>query len=225
MKGKLIVIDGLDGSGKYTQFKLLSKRLEEEGYSASTFDFPQYDKPFGAMVGRYLKGEFGDIDQVEIEVATMLYALDRYSVKQEIKKELVDGKIVVLNRYTPSNLGFQGAKFRGKERQKFLKWIDAMESRLPQPDLIIFLDVPRKFTRLLMGNKDLREYLDGKKEDIHEKNDPYQLEVEGLYRKLSEERKNWRRVDCVSADSLLSIDEVHNKVWEVVEQHLNNHGE
>ena len=103
-KGKLIVIDGLDGSGKFTQFKRLKKKLELEGYNVDSFDFPQYDKPFGAMVGRYLKGEFGDIDELPVEIATILYALDRYSIRDDIKQAIDDGKIVVLNRYTPSNL-------------------------------------------------------------------------------------------------------------------------
>ena len=223
MKGKLIVIDGLDSSGKTTQFKKLRERLEREGYQTAASDFPQYDKPFGAMVGRYLKGEFGDINALTTEIPSILYALDRYSVKTEIQKELDEGRIVVLNRYTPSNLGFQSAKLpAGKEREDFISWIDKLESRLPQPDLVVFLDVPRKFTRLLLGNRSLRDYLKGEKEDIHERNDPYQSEVEGVYRQLADTRSNWIRIECIRDNILLSIEEIHGRIWKAVEPLLNN---
>jgi dTMP kinase len=221
MRGRLIVLDGLDGSGKATQLKRLVERLQKEGHSTATFDFPQYDRPFGAMVGRYLRGEFGELNSLPTEVPTILYALDRYAVKDDIQKELEAGKVVVLNRYTPSNLGFQSAKLpAGKERDRFISWISELESRLPQPDLVIFLDVPRTFTRFLMGNKSLRDYLQGEKEDIHEKNDPYQQEVEKVYRKLASTRKSWRKINCIKDEQLLGIEEIHNLIWQAASQIL-----
>lgn len=219
-KGKLIVLAGLDGSGKFTQSKELMTRLAKQGFETASFDFPQYDKPFGALVGKYLRGEYGTIEEVPVEVVAMLFALDRYSIRDEIQEAKDEGKIVVLNRYTSANVGFQGAKFDGKERKEFIEWLDWLESRLPQPDLVVFLDVPRKFTRFLMGNKDLREYLGGEKEDIHEKDDPYQIKVEQNYRDLAKARSNWVRIDCIKDNEVMSIEAIHEKVWMVVKKIL-----
>ncbi|MBS1266333.1 MAG: Thymidylate kinase [Candidatus Woesearchaeota archaeon] len=218
IKGKLIVIDGLDGSGKFTQFKRLKQRLQKKGYRVVSFDFPQYDKTFGALVAKYLRGEFGDMDELPVEIPSILYALDRYSVRDDIERALSNGNIVILNRYSPSNLGFQGAKLEGKARVKLIKWIDVLEARLPKPDLVIFLDVPRKFTRFLMGNKDLREYLYGEEQDIHEKNDDYQIKVEAMYRELVRKRKSWVRINCIKHNDLLSIEKIHKLVWKTVKR-------
>lgn len=221
-KGKLIVFEGLDGSGKLTQFKILKKKLEDNGYEVATFDFPQYDTSFGGMVARYLRGEFGEKDELAPEIPVILFALDRYKARDEIKKCLEEGKIVLMNRYKTSNLGFHGAKFKDEEeRWKFINWLDQLESRLPDPDLAIFLDVPRKFAKDLvrMGSRDLRTYLDGK-EDIHEADDPYQLEVENLYRELAKKRKEWKRINCIKNNKLMSIEKVSEKVWGVVRKLL-----
>ncbi len=217
--GKLIVLEGLDGSGKLTQLKMLKERLIKDGYPVDTFDFPQYDSFFGALVGKYLRGEFGSMVELPVEIPTLLYALDRYYVRDDIEESLEEN-IVLLNRYTPSNTCFQGAKLKGKDRDKFIKWVGAVEARLPRPDLVLFLDVPRYIARNLIGNKDLRKYLNGKKQDIHEKNDPYQEEVESLYRRLVRERKNWIGIKCVEYDLLLKVEEIHDKIWKVVKREL-----
>lgn len=217
-KGKLIVFEGLDGSGKLTQFRILKKKLEDNDYEVVTFDFPLYDTSFGGMVAKYLRGEFGEKDELAPEIPVILFALDRYKVRDDIKKCLEEGKIVLMNRYKTSNLGFHGARFKHeKERWEFIKWLDHLESRMPDPDLVIFLDVPREFAKDLvkLGSRDLRTYLDGR-EDIHEADDPYQSEVERLYRELAQKRKEWKRINCIKNNTLVSIEEVSERVWEIV---------
>src|SRR4030043_1300216 len=105
-KGKLIVFEGLDGCGKLTQFSIAKKRLEDEGYKVATFDFPRYETEFGEMVAKYLRGDLGKKEELAPEIAVMLFALDRYTVRDEIKKCLEEGNIVLMNRYKTSNLPF-----------------------------------------------------------------------------------------------------------------------
>lgn len=220
-KGKLIVFEGLDGCGKLTQHSILKKRLEDKGHDVVTFDFPQYDSFFGELVAKYLRGEFGKKEELTPEIPVILFALDRYNVKHKIKESLEEGKIVLMNRYKTSNLGFHGAKFKDKERWEFINWLDQLEARMPDPDLVIFLDVPRGFAKELVkkGSRDLRNYLDGK-EDIHEADDPYQLEVEELYRELTKKRKEWEMINCIKGNKLMSIEEVSEKVWMAVKNLL-----
>ena len=127
----LIVLEGIDASGKNTQINLLYKKLKEEKYDAELIEFPRYDTPFGEMVARYLRGEFGPRDKVSPELASLLYIADRYQFKDELFEKLRKGKILIANRYLQSNMGFQGAKLSGEARNTFIKWLDEVESRLP----------------------------------------------------------------------------------------------
>ena len=220
MRGKFFVIDGVDGAGKATQIRLLKEKLTKDGHKVEIMDFPQYDTFLGSLVGKYLRGEFGSLKEVNKETAILLYAIDRYQVKDKIEKSLKEGKIVISNRYTTANIGYQGAKFSPEEREKTIAWIEMVESRLPQPDAVIFPLVPRKIARTLIGSKDIRTYLSDGKEDIHETNDDYQLEVENLYRTLIQEKDGWFGVECVKDGKLRSKEEIFEKVWEIVDRYL-----
>ncbi|PIZ57474.1 thymidylate kinase, partial [bacterium (Candidatus Torokbacteria) CG_4_10_14_0_2_um_filter_35_8] len=144
-KGKLIVIEGADGSGKATQTGLLIKRLKKEIFDVRTMDFPRYyDSVYGDMVGRFLKGEYGTLKEINPYLAAILYALDRKAAQPQLIDWLHLGKIVVANRYVSSNQAHQASRIETLEdRKKFLRWLDTLEygiHSLPRPDILFFLD-------------------------------------------------------------------------------------
>ena len=172
-RGKFIVIDGIDGSGKATQTKLLAERLRKEGFNVETFDFPQYyNNFFGSLVGRFLKGEFGDPSTINPHMASVLYAADRWEAKHKIEKWIEEGKIVLIDRYTSANMGHQGGKIKDlAERENFLKWLEKMEFevfKIPIPDLNIFLHLKPEVAQLLIDKKNARAYTGGSKRDAAE---------------------------------------------------------
>src|SRR3989339_1553988 len=147
-KAKLIVIDGIDGSGKATQTKLLIEKLQSEQIPTETVDFPQYQNNFfGGMVRQYLDGQFGVPTTIDPKLASVLYAADRWESSQKIYNWLKENKTIILDRYTTSNLIHQGAKMTEDKLDEFIVWIDQLEFKtlqIPQPDLVIFLHVDAK---------------------------------------------------------------------------------
>ena len=141
MSGSFIVIEGVDASGKGTQAERLVERLESEGEEVKYVNFPRYDTKFGSLVGKYLRGEFGEREEIPEEIRCMFYAMDRYQFKDEFNEFLKDDGIIVSDRYTQSNLGYQAADFEGKEKKEMINWIEDLERRIPQPDTVLFLDV------------------------------------------------------------------------------------
>lgn len=222
-QGKLIVIDGSDGAGKKTQSDLLIKKLKEIGKEVVFFDFPQYDKFYGKIVARYLNSELGKLDDVNPYLISLAYALDRATAKDEMHAALNQGKIVICNRYTCSNMAYQSAKFGNKEEQdKYVQWDEELEytqNGLPIPDLVIYLYVPYETSQILLDKKekDQREYVNGKKRDLHEESKNFLQKVEERYIELAKE-KNWNKIDCYKNKKLLSIDAVGEKVWGVVKE-------
>lgn len=222
-KGKFIVIDGTDGSGKATQTKLLVKRLKKEGHKVKTIDFPQYKKNiFGQMVGRYLSGEFGGASEVSPYLASTLYAADRFETKNRIKKWLEAGCIVIADRYASSNQIHQGGKIKNNEERKtFLDWLEVMEYKIfkiPKPDGIIYLDVPLKFSVNLLKEKKAqskKKYLKGKK-DIHENDLRHLQDAKNSAIKLIEKFNNWKRIECVEKGKLMSIEDIGDIIWNEV---------
>ncbi len=220
-KGKLIVIDGGDGSGKTVQSKLLIEYLKREKYLVKYFDFPQYYKTFhGQTVAKFLQGEFGSIDEVSPYLASLAYALDRLSVKQEMDFFLKKGGIIVCNRYSTSNLAHQGAKFKDeKKRDEFLKWLYDLEykvNKMPKEDIVIYLYVPWQIGLELSQKKGLRHYLQGKK-DIAEADINHRIASEKMYLELARKNKNWVKIDCADANKkILSPQEIHQKIIEIL---------
>ena len=219
MSGKLIVIAGTDGSGKRTQTDLLVARLRDEGFPAETLAFPQYEASFfGQVVARYLRGEFGDADAVSPYLASVLFALDRWEARERIAGWLRAGKVVVCDRYVSANAGHQAAKLQDPaERVAFLAWLYRMEYDvlgLPRPDLTLYLHVPWRVARDLVGRKEDRPYLRGAKRDIHEEDDTHLARAEAAYEELASAEPNWRRIECVREENLLSPDEVSELVWD-----------
>lgn len=220
-KGFFIVIEGSDGSGKTEQFKKLKKKLEQEKYQVATYDFPQYGKSSAYFVEKYLRGEYGGMEENQAEKASLFYALDRFDISQQIKKDLKQGKIVLANRYVASNLGHQGAKIDSiSKRHQFFTWARNLEYQIlgiPKPDLNIILYLSYEMRDKLIAKKDERKYLKGKKRDIHEK-DLNHLEKSGkVYLEIAKLfPKDFVLVRCVKKNQLLSINEIHEKIWKVL---------
>jgi dTMP kinase len=225
-RGKIIVIEGSDGSGKKTQTKLLVEKALKTGYNLKTMSFPQYDKPTGQKIKEYLSGKFGGVeDSSNIKVVIKLYADDRLDAKPKILKWLNPGKWIkpgkdlVFDRWIESNIGHQAAKVKAEDRIKLTEWIKLLEvdqNGLPEADLVIYLDLPVEFNQKAMEKE-------GRTKDIHESNVPYLLRVEDTYRWLASKNENWRAIDCLKkqADSKQdrirkTVEEIHKEIWNIV---------
>lgn len=217
--GKLIVIEGIDGSGKGTQLQLLLKYFNEKQTKYAYFDFPQYGKTFfGDFAGRFLNGEFGHFSRINPYLASFPYAADRWQVKTKLWQAINDGKIVVCNRYTPSSI-YQAVKIKPLQRKEFIDWVKKLEYEvfgIPQPSLVIFLYVPLVFAKKLIAQKNQRSYLSVGIKDQYEKNSVYLKKVESLYLDIVKSDKKWVKIDCVENDRLLSPELIHKKIVKVV---------
>lgn len=204
--GKLIVIEGIDGSGKLTQLKLLLNYLNKKQISHTSFDFPQYGKTFfGDFAGRFLNGEFGHFSRINPYLASFPYAADRWQVKTQLWQAISDNKLVICNRYTPSSI-YQAVKIKSSERIKFLDWVETLEYEvfgIPRPSLVIFLYVPLSLAQTLIAKKI---------KDQYEKSVNYLKKVESMYLDVVKTDKSWIKIDCVENNKILSPDIIHKKI-------------
>ena len=219
MKSKFIVIDGLDGSGKATQVKLLAGYLQKQKIRSKIFDFPQYYQTFfGRLVGRYLKGNFGGLNEVSPYLISLAYAGDRWQAKEKIKKAIQEGKVVLANRYVASNMAFMTAKLKNKkDQEKFMSWILELEFKvyqIPQEDFLIYLSVSPKIGQKLVLKKGNRKYNgSGQKHDIHEKNLAYLKQVEKIYLCLVKRFSHWYKVECLDKKGKLKTkQQIHRQI-------------
>jgi dTMP kinase len=200
---KLLVIEGLDGAGKSTQINLLKEFLIGKGYNCEYLHFPRTTAPyFGELIARFLRGEFGTLDTVDPYLVAMLYAGDRKDAAEQISGWLKKGTMVLLDRYTYSNIAYQCAKISGEtEQQKLMQWIFSLEFQhfgIPKPDLNVFLDVPFSFTeKKLSGSRtgNDRLYLNGSR-DIHEESLAFQKKVRDMYLGLSINDDRFIVINC-----------------------------
>jgi dTMP kinase len=218
--GIFIVIEGADGSGKGTQFKLLTERLKAVGYDVEVFDFPRYEEPSSHFVRKYLNGEYGAAADISPYTASLFYALDRYEAGPKIKKALISGKIVLSNRYVGSNMAHQGGKFTNLGEQRgFFIWEDGLEFELlgiPRPNMNIFLRVPAEVSYELIDKKAKRSYTD-KTHDQHEGNMEHLKNSIATYDTLCKLfPKDFKAIDCAPDGKLLSIAEVNDKIWDQI---------
>lgn len=216
MKGKFIVIEGTDGSGKGTQVALLVERFKKEGFPVETIDFPQYGNPSSFFVEKYLRGEYGTADDVGPYRGSLFYALDRYDKSFEVKKWLSEGVNVIANRYVSANMGHQAGKIENIEaRDKYLEWLHHLEYELcdiPNPDQTIFLYVPPEIGQKLVDQKQSREYTQGKKRDIHEADLDHLRKASEAYFYVAK-KYDWTTIDCTKEGKLLSREEIHDMVF------------
>jgi len=224
----LIVIEGLDGAGKTTQINRLSEYLIARGHRCRLLHFPRTDSPvYGELIARFLRGELGDIHQVNPYLVALIYAGDRFDFKPTLENWLNAGDMVLLDRYVYSNVAYQCAKIgENHDCSALREWILHLEFeyyQLPQPDLNIFLDVPFKFTRQKLtddrkGNE--RQYLQGKK-DIHEADLDFQESVRASYLSLSN-LDGFVKIDCSDGFDILPVDQIFRKIISVLNEKLTN---
>ena len=219
--GKLIVIEGTDGSGKSTQFRLLTARLEQEGKVFQKLVFPQYSEPSSALIRMYLGGEFGSKpSDVNAYAASAFYAVDRYASYKKVWGEYYEqGGLVVSDRYTTSNAVHQASKEPAQTQGDFLKWLYEFEYDklgLPRPDLTIYLDVPTDFTEKMMRR---READTNTSADIHEKDMDY-LATCRRTGKAAAEFYGWTVIQCVKDGQMRSIEDIHEEIYRHVRNSL-----
>ena len=217
MKGKLIVIEGLDGSGKATQAELLTTFLKDSSQDVIKVSFPDYDNPSSTLVKMYLNGEVGTLDEVNSFAASSFYSLDRYISFQTLwKKHYENGGLVVADRYTTSNISHQMAKLPSEKWKEYVEWLTTFEYgllELPAPDLVIYLDMHPKASEMLLSK---RYNGDEGKKDLHEKNYAYMLQCRDAAL-FAAQKLGWKTVQCSNDDfQVLSVEEISNRIINIV---------
>ena len=212
--GKLIVIEGIDGSGKSTQFKRLTEHLAADQQEFKTLVFPRYSEPSSALIRMYLGGEFGtNPTDVNAYAASTFYAVDRYaSYKQDWGQWYENGGLIVSDRYTTSNAVHQTSKEPKEKQPEFLKWLYNLEYDrlgLPRPDLTIYLDVPTDFTEKLLRG---REAATNTHADIHEKDMHYLATCRETGRTAAD-FYGWTVIECVRNGQMRSIEDIHEEIY------------
>jgi len=222
--GKLFVIDGTDGSGKQTQFKMLQERLDKENIEYKTVSFPNYDSPSSSLVKMYLSGEFGEnAKDVSPYIASTFYAADRYATFQKGYKEYYNnGGIILADRYTTANMVHQAGKIKDKEeRQKFLDWLFDFEFNLyglPKPTEAFFLNMPPDYALKLMENRE-NKFTHESKKDIHERDKNHIIDSYNAACDLVDQY-NWYEVKCVKDEKIRTIEDIHEEIFDEIKKHI-----
>lgn len=213
MKGTLIVLEGIDGSGKETQASLLEKKLKEKGREVMHISFPDYKSPSSALVKMYLKGDFGkNPEDVNPYAASLFYAVDRFaSYRMKWKDFYQKGGIIIADRYTTSNMVHQMTKYEDKKARKdFLSWLEKTEYEeleLPVPDLVILLDIPLRVSENLVKERARQ----GGSMDIHEQHLDYLRKCHDAYQELVN-LYGWKRIPCTEEGKLRTIEDIGEDV-------------
>lgn len=206
-KGSLIVIEGIDGSGKTTQVELLTKYLSKKNIPCEVISFPRYEENiYGGLVKRYLEGEFGSIIEVNPYLVSVPFAGDRFLAKPLIEQWLNEGKVVIANRYISSSKAHMGANLPEEKREEFMGWLDQLEYKtngLPKEDLTILLNVDPE-----IGQKNVQ----GRETDLHEDNLKHLEEAAKIYLELSKAEPNWRVIECMEDGRMKDKDLTHKLI-------------
>ena len=215
MTGKLIVIEGIDGSGKTTQANLLSEYLSAKGILNEVINFPRYeDNLYGKLIKRYLSGEFGSIADVNPYLMALAYAGDRALAKPLIENWLQSGKLIIANRYISANKAHLAANLPEDKREEFMSWIEKLEygtNKLLKEDLTILLNVdPKK------GQKNVA----GGQVDIHEDDIKHLEEAAKIYLELANAEPNWKVVECMEGGQMKDKEAIHKLVVEILKPFL-----
>ncbi len=227
-RGKLIVIDGTDGSGKATQTKLLVNHLKKEGKKVKIVDFPEYgDNFFGKFIGHCLSEQYYNFIKVHPKIASVLFAADRFESKEKMDKWLKEGNIIIANRYVSANQIHQGGKIKNAaKRAAFMEWLSEMEYevfKIPRPDIVFYLNVPSEFSFKLIKRRNTlgsRSYLGKKKKDVHEKDKEFLINSRKSALWLAAREKNWIKIDCVKVGLLETPENIHKDIYEKVKRIL-----
>ena len=216
--GKLIVIEGTDGSGKSTQFRMMSEHLEKDNIAFKHLVFPRYQEESSALIRMYLGGQFGSKpSDVNAYAASAFYAVDRYaSYKMDWGQWYEDGGLILSDRYTTSNAVHQASKEKPEDREKYLHWLYDFEYAkmgLPKPDLVIYLDVPTDFTQKLLRS---REAATNTTADIHEQDMQYLATCRETGRAAAA-YYGWTVISCVKDGEMRSIEDIHEEIYRHVQ--------
>ena len=224
MKGKLFVIEGLDGSGKQTQSNLLYDKLSNEGYKIKKVEFPNYKSPSSSLVKMYLNGDFGKkANDISPYIASTFYAADRYATyKTEIEEYYLDDYIILADRYTSSNMVHQASKLNNKQEiDKYLEWLCGLEFniyQIPIPDQVFFLDVNANQAHDLIEGR-INKYTNIFEKDIHENDINYQIDSYNTALYLIK-KYNWVRINCLNNMNLLSVDSINKLLYNEIIKYL-----
>lgn len=219
-----IVLEGLDGAGKSTQIKLLRQLFASRGIESEYVHFPRFDSPvFGELIARFLRGELGSVESVDPYIVALLFAGDRADMAPQIRAWQAEGKVVIVDRYVYSNIGYQCAKLATEEqRAKLKQWILDTEYgyyNIPRPDLSLFLDVPFAFTAKSLTEQregDDRAYLNGSK-DIHESSLDLQQMVRNVYLEAAKTDDALEVINCSNAEGGMDTPEgIFSRIEQVV---------
>ena len=225
MKGKLIVIDGSDGSGKATQTKLLFERLKRDKIKVQTLDFPRYaDNLMGKLIGEAIAGDHGDFVHLDPYITSVVFAADRFESSAAIREWLASGFIVVLDRYVSANQIHQGGKIADtRKRRSFLEWLDKLEYGvfgLPKPDITVYLHMPLLHSLELLKEKNARDrkpYLKKGKKDTFENDTNFLLNAQKSAQYLMRTHKGWHKIECADKAGVLTREAIHEKVFKIVQ--------
>lgn len=223
MKGKIIVIEGSDCSGKETQTDLIVKRIVNMGIKCKKFSFPNYESPTGKIVGGPLLGNdaisksfFDKVTELDPKITSLYFAADRKYAMNEINKYLDEGYIIFLDRYVTSNLAYQGSKIKDKDERFYMyEWIDKLEYwllGLPKPEKTIYLDVPYDSVKELMKNRVNKDEYEKSGGDFIKNAINSYIELCNLY--------NWSKVECIENNKLKSIEEINDEIYKLIENDI-----
>ncbi len=222
MKGKLIVIEGVDSSGKATHTQKLYDRLLKDNHNVRKVEFPNYKSQSSSLVKMYLSGEFGSKpEDVDAYASSTFYAIDRFaSYQTEWKDFYLNGGIVIADRYTMSNMIHQASKITStQKKEQFLDWLWDFEFTklgIPVPDCVLFLDMPPKYAQELMKHR--KNKITGEADkDIHEKNHGHLVDSYNNACSIAE-KYHWNKISCIRNNQIKSIDEIHEEVYSVVDR-------
>jgi dTMP kinase len=218
-RGKFVVIEGIDGSGKRTQLELLAHALSERGISVEQISFPNYSGFFGKLVARFLNGEFGALEEVDPHFSALLYAGDRLESKPKLDAALAAGKTLLADRYIGSNLAHQTARIPAEKRAEFTAWLRQLEYGiygLPAEDLVLYLRVPVEQAHRLIGEKAARDYTT-RQRDLQEANWSHLETAAGVYEELARQ-PNWATIECADSvtGSLRTPAAIHEQILGVI---------
>ncbi len=223
MTGKFIVLEGLDGSGKSMQYQLLRDYLQAQNYKFACADFPDYEGSYhGRLVGKYLRGEFGDVNEVNPYFSSWLYAGDRLEAKDKLKNFLAEHQILLSNRYVGSNLAYHSVKLPIEQRAGFVEWLESLEYKtnaIPKEDIVIYFHLPVAIAQRMVDRKATRSYI-AERRDIHERNALYLQEVNEAYLNLCQTKAHWVALDVSDAvtGEMLPPNVIQERVLEILKQ-------
>ncbi len=224
-RGKLIVIDGTDGSGKATQIELLIKRLKKEGHKVKVVDFPEYySNFFGKFIGHCLSEQYYNWINVHPKIASIAYAADRWESSGKIHKWLNEGCVVLANRYASANQIHQGGKIvNTKKREAFIKWLNEMEYevfKIPKPDIVFYLSMPMDIVLKLIEERNKKVYraYSGNKKDVYEVDLNFQKNSIKSALWLAKTQKGWVKIECTKGGKLETREDIHEKIYEKVKK-------